>query len=281
MLMEANASGDTRKNRIRTRFEYFRILDHYLKIQNLENFYKIFPISSPAIEYTSIDIPFLLAQKALSTDLEIKQLWGQNLLYDLLQNKRQASRIAKVFHYSYLDFSREVASHDIFKIAGGQVEQSVYQKTINDKDSSQEPRDIIVQQMLVDDIEQTPCVEMLVNETVPVRTQPTGLFSMIHLKLRALKRRFFLNRDIKLIQGTGFFDTTWYLERNPDVKQSQIEPVRHFLLFGGFEGRDPSEKFSSEWYLGVYDDVRKSGVNPLVHYLKFGISEKRIPKKTA
>ena len=122
---------------------------------------------------------------------------------------------------------------------------------------------------------------MLVNETVPVRTRPTGLFSMIHLKLRALKRRFFLNRDIKLIQGTGFFDTTWYLERNPDVKQSQIEPVRHFLLFGGFEGRDPSEKFSSEWYLGVYDDVRKSGVNPLVHYLKFGISEKRIPKKTA
>jgi hypothetical protein len=120
----------------------------------------------------------------------------------------------------------------------------------------------------------------MINDDGCADFQPTGIAQTMRFKLRTLKRRLSLRQDIKLIRESDFFDTTWYLEQNPDVKQSQIEPVRHFLLYGGVEGRDPSEKFSSNWYLATYDDVRRSGMNPLVHYLKFGIPEKRTPTKT-
>jgi len=280
LMMEANASGDTKASRIRSRYEYFRILDHYLQIENLEEFYLVFPVSDPPNACTKDDIPFLLAQKALNDDLEIKHLWGLNLLFNQLQDGKQAARIDEIFHYSYIDFIREVASYDIFKIAGGHVDRTVYQKIFDAKDSIQEPGDIAVRQILPTEIETIPLVNVMINDHGLADSQPTSLTQTMRSKLRTLKRRFSLRQDMNLIKESGFFDTTWYLKQNPDVKQSQVEPARHFLLHGGVEGRDPSEKFSSSWYLAAYDDVRRSGMNPLVHYLKFGISEKRTPKKT-
>ena len=93
-----------------------------------------------------------------------------------------------------------------------------------------------------------------------------------------LKQRIFLLKNlgsIKLIRASGQFDTELYLEQNPDVAQSGIDPVRHYLIYGGFEGRDPGMNFSSRWYRNIYDDVKNSGINPLVHYLKYGRKEGR------
>jgi hypothetical protein len=47
------------------------------------------------------------------------------------------------------------------------------------------------------------------------------------------------------------------------------------VLFGGFEGRDPSPMFSSQAYLDAYPDVRASKTNPLVHYMQKGRYENR------
>ncbi len=280
LMNEANASGDTRQNRIRTRYEHFRILDHYRRIQNLEELYKVFPDVESSDDWTDDDLPFLLAKKALDSDLEIKRLWGLNLLYDQLQDEERAARIFDNFHYSYNDFSREVASLDIFNIAVGHVDRSVYQKFVDGKGGNQEVGKQAVQQMLVGGMGKSPSA--VASGVVPVlaNSRAIGLFALIQLKIRSFRRRLSLEKNIKLIQGTGYFDTTWYLERYPDVKQNQIEPVKHYLLYGGFEGRDPSEKFSSSWYLAAYEDVRRSGMNPLVHYLSRGISENRSPKTT-
>ncbi len=76
-----------------------------------------------------------------------------------------------------------------------------------------------------------------------------------------------------LIQSSGLFDRELYLEENPDVAQAGVDPVRHYMIHGGFEGRDPGLYFSSRWYLKTYEDVKKSGMNPLVHYLKYGREE--------
>ncbi|MGC8483833.1 MAG: hypothetical protein ACP5OE_09350 [Thermodesulfobium sp.] len=76
-----------------------------------------------------------------------------------------------------------------------------------------------------------------------------------------------------MIRNSNLFDRNWYLEQNPDVSQSKIKPAYHYLLYGGFEGRDPSPHFSSKWYLETYRDVQQAGMNPLVHYLKYGKKE--------
>jgi len=83
--------------------------------------------------------------------------------------------------------------------------------------------------------------------------------------------------DLALIKNSGYFDDNWYRQNNPDVFEAGADPLRHYLEYGGFEGRTPGPKFDSAGYLDTYADVRRSGVNPLVHYLKFGRQEGRSP----
>lgn len=75
-------------------------------------------------------------------------------------------------------------------------------------------------------------------------------------------------RDLGLIRRSGLMDEAWYLSNNPDVARIRADPALHYLLHGGFEGRDPSPDFHSAWYLKTHADARTKGVNPLVHFLR-------------
>jgi hypothetical protein len=83
--------------------------------------------------------------------------------------------------------------------------------------------------------------------------------------------------DLALLRSSDLFDEAWYLKNNHDVAKTKMDPVYHYLLHGGFQGRDPSPNFSSRWYLENYKDVKKARVNPLVHYLINGRKEGRLP----
>jgi len=72
------------------------------------------------------------------------------------------------------------------------------------------------------------------------------------------------------------FDITYYLANNPDVAQSGMDPLQHFLQFGGLEGRSPNADFDSAFYLSHYPDVTSSGLNPFLHYLAYGWQEGRM-----
>ena len=66
------------------------------------------------------------------------------------------------------------------------------------------------------------------------------------------------------------FDPAWYLERYPDVAASGQEPLTHYVLAGGAEGRDPSGWFVSRHH----QQARGLGeANPLVDYLTGGAWE--------
>lgn len=90
-----------------------------------------------------------------------------------------------------------------------------------------------------------------------------------------------LNRSMKgnlqLLSGSPYFDRDFYLAQNPDVKSSRVDPELHYLIRGGFEGRNPSSQFNSSYYLHQNKDVAESGLNPLVHYLRYGKKELRHP----
>lgn len=80
----------------------------------------------------------------------------------------------------------------------------------------------------------------------------------------------------RLLRDSSLFDAEWYIERYPDIAQSGIDPVAHYLQFGAKELRDPGPYFSTRHYLAMYPDVRSAGVNPLYHYLASGWDEKRL-----
>ena len=100
------------------------------------------------------------------------------------------------------------------------------------------------------------------------------LFNPLNVK-RLIKGKLIVRRNIKLLKQNSYFDTDYYLKNNPDVKQTEKSAIRHYLIYGGFEGRNPSEKFNSSFYLKQYPDVKASGLNPLLHFAMFGKDEKR------
>ncbi|GAK54090.1 glycosyl transferase, group 1 [Candidatus Moduliflexus flocculans] len=82
-----------------------------------------------------------------------------------------------------------------------------------------------------------------------------------------------------VIRQSGLFDQEYYLKQNPDVAQAGVNPLRHFLRHGGFEGRNPHPDFDSTYYFYRNPDIKTSKINPLLHYLIYGIYEGRTPNR--
>lgn len=71
-----------------------------------------------------------------------------------------------------------------------------------------------------------------------------------------------------LISATGYFDSKSYLQANPDVARSKIEPLRHYSQYGWRELRQPTSAidFDAIWYASKYLAQWRSPINPLLHY---------------
>lgn len=82
-------------------------------------------------------------------------------------------------------------------------------------------------------------------------------------------------RHARLVLNSGLMHEAWYLRQYPDVAAVGVPPALHYVLYGGFEARDPSPLFSSQAYLSAYPDVMAAKTNPLVHYLMLGRYENR------
>ncbi|WP_170301005.1 glycoside hydrolase family 99-like domain-containing protein [Rhodoplanes serenus] len=48
----------------------------------------------------------------------------------------------------------------------------------------------------------------------------------------------------------------------------RVDPVRHYIVDGAGQGRDPSPSFNTHAYLSQNSDIASAGENPLVHYLR-------------
>jgi len=109
-----------------------------------------------------------------------------------------------------------------------------------------------------------------------------GLARTVSLILkRDLMKQLRLHRHLALVEQSRMFDASWYLAQYPDVARANVEPMRHYLVFGAAEGRDPHPLFDTSWYLDRYPDVRRAGINPLVHYILRGAMEGRHPHSRA
>lgn len=71
------------------------------------------------------------------------------------------------------------------------------------------------------------------------------------------------------LKSTNLFDAGYYLEKNPDVKQAQIDPCLHYVVAGEREGRMPCRLFDPRWYQSLYG-VDPAETNIFLHYLTEG-----------
>ena len=77
------------------------------------------------------------------------------------------------------------------------------------------------------------------------------------------------------------FNAQAYLDANPDVAASGIDPWSHYQAFGINENRALSApasnptQFNAQAYLAANPDVAASGIDPLYHYTMYGQNEGR------
>ena len=79
--------------------------------------------------------------------------------------------------------------------------------------------------------------------------------------------------EIRRIEASGLFDREWYLRTYPDVAQSGIDPIEHYLIAGAQEGRDPGPLFDTIYYLSENPPVQAAGYNPLLFFIDSGERE--------
>lgn len=85
-----------------------------------------------------------------------------------------------------------------------------------------------------------------------------------------------LEEVTRAIRDAGLFDAAFYLQANPVVVESGMDPLLHYLATGHRSMAEPSPVVSMKAYLGLYPDLRESGANPLAHWVMCGRLEKRI-----
>src|SRR5687767_11099465 len=85
----------------------------------------------------------------------------------------------------------------------------------------------------------------------------------------------YVHQDAAVIERSGLFDREWYLKQYPDVAETKMDPIKHYLRYGAAEGRDPNADFSTWGYLDTYPDVSAHGANPFIHYVQYGQAEGR------
>lgn len=82
------------------------------------------------------------------------------------------------------------------------------------------------------------------------------------------------NDDLYRVLSTAV-DAGFYRGVYEDVRGAAVDPVAHYGHVGWLERRDPAAWFSTAGYLKRNPDVAESGLNPLYHYLTQGLAEAR------
>ena len=82
------------------------------------------------------------------------------------------------------------------------------------------------------------------------------------------KQGFAIENDRDLVACSGLFDRDWYLATYDDIAAIDVDPLDHYLRWGGSEGRNPGPAFDSTAYLLAHPEIAESGINPLVHHLQ-------------
>ena len=120
-----------------------------------------------------------------------------------------------------------------------------------------------------------------------ISTGKSSSLSHFELKQNARAKKFaiyerFVRKIVKkhcLDQrlGAELFDASFYLETNPDVAESGIDPLLHFAKHGIEEGRAPSPYFDTVWYSNTYKGTIGNEVSAILHYLRKGSSLNQSP----
>lgn len=281
----ASSSGNPR-NLIRNRFEWKQVFDHYLKIDEVDFFLKIFPDAEKYGRVKKSLIPYFLGRLAYDTKWDIKQLWGLETIFNLIKSSEIADILEKDYDFKYTDFSNMSAGADVFKLV--KLQQV---KGIQKNEANQEKEDVSLKDdqykdhykelnFKVDSITNNIYeMEYLNNNNRSFLQRLFSRFPSLYIlfkgKNNGIKSAFINIRGYNAIKKNNLLDLGFYLNNYPDVRRSGADPILHYIYKGFNEGRRPNQAFDGDYYIKTHKDVLNLNMNPLVHYSLYGMKERR------
>ena len=83
-------------------------------------------------------------------------------------------------------------------------------------------------------------------------------------------------KDKALLAQSEYFDKEYVANQLKQLGLKVKNPLEFFVSYGAALELSPSEKFDTKSYLAMNPDVKDSGINPLLHYIKHGKAEGRV-----
>lgn len=114
---ELNTSGNRPETHVRVHFELLHLYENYLKIDDPEEFLKIFPDAQNFFSGERYDLRFALAMVMLKPETNrIAKLFGLNILYSLINDPIRAALVKDVYNFGHAEFVKLTAEHDVFSV---------------------------------------------------------------------------------------------------------------------------------------------------------------------
>jgi glycosyltransferase involved in cell wall biosynthesis len=109
------SSGSRIDSRVRSRIEHSLVLENFLKINSVDEFYASFPEAKNKFPYLDSDlIPFALAKLCFAMKSSIHYKFGIDTLFGILNNKSISDKIAKKYNFTTKDFVNLTGKYDYF-----------------------------------------------------------------------------------------------------------------------------------------------------------------------
>jgi glycosyltransferase involved in cell wall biosynthesis len=118
-IHQGNTSKDNNiEVKIRTAWEMYHVLCHFLSIQSKDDFNKIFPhINTENIKFQDISIPFLVAKAASEINYAPYKKFALDTIYGLLSSEKSATMLKDIHNFSPVEFMQLSGNIDTFNIA--------------------------------------------------------------------------------------------------------------------------------------------------------------------
>jgi glycosyltransferase involved in cell wall biosynthesis len=269
----SNTSSHSVSNLIRKAFEHRHVLEPLKSIQCLALLKQAFPECRAHHLDSHTPVPhYILARALLASRRTPAQAFALDTLHDLLGNDETRKMLWESHNFSCADFSQLLSTVDACSIKRIHSNKQTI-ASLRDARHCAENRLIIAghRNRLLER-------ELTCLQATPVVRILRSLGSFLSMIVHTVQGKTPLDLQIRELKSSGLFDESYYLLRYRDVALAGVCPIRHYLLYGAREGRNPSAVFDTKQYCRDYQNVatRPLQINPLLHHIRSRRSPRRI-----
>jgi glycosyltransferase involved in cell wall biosynthesis len=112
---EENSSGDRPDSRIRSTYEFYKLIQNYKKVLDFADLEKIFPSAKKFFRKESTDVEFALGMIALEhAEIPVAPLLGLDIFFDALSDPKRRIALKQNYNFGQVELMEITGQNDVF-----------------------------------------------------------------------------------------------------------------------------------------------------------------------